>query len=80
MKQTNPQEIHIKTVETSSNDENIKKNTTVIEEESKKLLRRKGAIVFSEHNRTQSHNKRPRSICKHYLSELRGIKLGAAIL
>jgi hypothetical protein len=49
MKQANPQEIHVKTVETSSNNGNIKKQGTVIEEDSKILLRRKGAIVFSEH-------------------------------
>jgi hypothetical protein len=48
MKQENPQEIHVKTVETSSDNENIKKNTKVIEEESKILLSLKGAIDFFE--------------------------------
>jgi hypothetical protein len=56
MKQENPQEIHVKTVETSSNNENIKKNTTVTEEDSKILLRRKGAIDCYEQLASASPN------------------------
>jgi hypothetical protein len=54
MKQENPQEIHVKTVETSSNNENFKKNTKVIEEESKNLLSHKGAIDCSKHKSTHA--------------------------
>jgi hypothetical protein len=51
MKQTKHQETHPKTDETSSNNENKKKNTTMIKVSAKKLLRLKA----SAGKRTERH-------------------------